>query len=92
MIVELLDYTMSFYERKIENCKHFSLKETSHNCYIDHEFVNSKEMIVRVNHNGTWNLSKEKQILEKPLTNFKLNKIGWSEECKTSNYSIDEDC
>ena len=24
--------------------------------------------------------------------NFKLNKIGWSEECKMSNYSIDDDC
>ena len=63
MTAELLYHTMNFYERKIEMCKLFSLKETLHNCYVDHKFVNNKEIIIRVvNHNGTWNLNRGKQI------------------------------
>ena len=49
-------------------------------------------MIIRVNYNGTWNLKTGKQLLEKLLAIFKLNKIGWIEECKMSNFSIDDDC
>ena len=53
MTAELLDHTISFYEHEIEMCKLFSSKETSHNCYIDNEFVNNKEIKIRVYHNGT---------------------------------------
>ena len=92
MTGELLDRKISFYERETKMCKLFSFKETSHNCYIDHKFVNNNEIIIRVNHNGIWNLNTGKQILEKLLMKFKLNKVGWSEECKVSNYSIDNNC
>ena len=68
-------------------CKLFSSKEISQNCYIDHDIVNNKEMIIQVNHDGNWKFHRGKKILEKLLESFKLTKIGWKHKCRMFNYS-----
>ena len=66
---------MNVYVQEDEMCQVFSSKETSKHCYIDYKIFNNKEIIIRENHDGNWNLLRGKKILEELLQKFRPSKI-----------------